>query len=125
MSSRRGARAPRLTASGLAIFISSSVGALVATGVKSPAAGQKRLSDFRSAPRPAPRVLDPGQDGQQARRPHLHLMEPLQRRPQWPAAGQQLARRFSESAAQAAQTFEADLDLGARIDEVVVVQAGA
>jgi len=40
-------------------------------------------------------------------------VEPLQRRPQRPAAGQQLARRFGEAEAQGAQPLEADLDRGA------------
>jgi hypothetical protein len=57
--------------------------------------------------------------------PRLQAVELLQCRPQRPTAGQQPARRFGEAAAQRAQPFEADLDLGVRIDEVVVVEAWA
>jgi hypothetical protein len=46
-------------------------------------------------------------------------LERLHRRPNRPAAGQQLARRFGEAAAQRAESLEADCDLGAGVDEVV------
>jgi hypothetical protein len=49
----------------------------------------------------------------------------LQRLTNWPAAGQQFARRFRETAAERPEPLERDLDFGARINEVVVVTAGA
>jgi len=47
-----------------------------------------------------------------------------QRLAQRPAARQQLARRFREAAAKRPEALEGNLDLCARIDEVVVVTAG-
>ena len=49
----------------------------------------------------------------------------LQRLAQRPAAWQQLAGWFGETAAERPKPLDADLDFGARIDEVVMIAAGA